>query len=188
MINFEELLIKRRSIRKYTEEKVPDETLMKIIEDAACAPSSGNEQPWKFIVVKNKSLMKKISDDAKASLLARISKNPDDYAKKYENMFLNESFNIFYNAPALVFIIGDKSLKNTVINCTIAATYLMMSAVNNGLGTCWINFATAITSQKLLNELGISKNDIIVAPIIIGYPDGIPDMPDRKKIEIINID
>ena len=103
-------------------------------------------------------------------------------------MLKNDSFNIFYNAPALVFIIGDKSLKNTVINCSIAATYFMMSAANNGLGTCWINFATAITSQELLNKLGISKDSIIVAPIIIGYPDGIPDIPKRKELEIVKVD
>ncbi|MDA3778668.1 MAG: nitroreductase [Bacteroidales bacterium] len=188
MNNFEEILIKRRSIRKYTKKKVSNEILVKIIEDAACAPSSGNEQPWKFIIVNNKSLIEKISDDAKTSILSRISKNPNDCAKKYEKMLKKESFNIFYNAPALVFIIGDKSLKNTIINCTLAASYFMMSAVTRGLGTCWINFATAITSQELLNTLGISKEYIIVAPIIIGYPDETPDMPKRKKLEIVKID
>ena len=187
MMNFDELLINRRSVRKFKDKKVANETILKIINDAILAPSSGNDQPWKFIIVNDKLIMKEISDEAKKNLLKRISLNPGDYAKKYEKMLNNESFNIFYNAPSMIFIIGEKKVKNMVINCTLAASYFMFSAAVHGLGTCWINFATVIDSPEILNKLGIPKECGIVAPIIIGYPEEIPNIPNRKEPEILKI-
>ena len=143
-MNFDELVIKRRSNRKYKDEKVSNKLLLKLIGDSTYAPSSGNEQPWEFIIVSDKSLMKKISDDCKNTLLERINSNPDDYAKKYKAVLSREKYNIFYNAPSVIFIIGLKNLKNTEVNCTLAANYLMFSAANNGLGSCWISFGKFI--------------------------------------------
>ncbi|HSG29139.1 MAG TPA: nitroreductase family protein [Candidatus Krumholzibacterium sp.] len=187
MVDLEDILAKRRSIRRYTDEKVSYDTIVEIIDDATHAPSSGNEQPWRFIIVDDQSLMKRISDDCKKSLLERIRKDPEDYVKKYQKMLENEAFNIFYNAPAVVFIVGDRSLKNSEKNCALAAGYFMISAVARGLGTCWINFAVYITSKELLDKLGITEKDMIVAPIIIGYPEHIPDMPERKKPDVTRI-
>ena len=89
--------------------------------------------------------------------------------------------------PSVIFIIGQRNLKNMKINCTLAASYLMMSAAVSGLGTCWINFATAIQSPETLNELGIPDDCEIVAPIIIGYPVAIPAVPSRKEPDILKI-
>lgn len=187
MMNYEELLLKRRSIRNFKDKAIANETIIKIIKESTYAPSSGNEQPWKFIIVNDRQLMERISDEAKKNILKRIELNPKDYAKKYEQMLLNENFNIFYNAPTVVFIIGERSLKNMKINCSLSAGYFMMSAASRELGTCWINFGTVIKSPQLLKELGIPKDYEIVAPIIIGYPVEIPGMPSRKEPEILKI-
>lgn len=187
MMNHEEMLLKRRSIRNFLNKTVPNETLQELIKESTYAPSSGNEQPWKFIIVNDRLLMKKISNEAKENILKRIEINPNDYAKKYEKMLRNEKYNIFYNAPSLVFIIGEKNQKNMKINCALAASYLMMSATSRGLGTCWINFALAIESLETLNELGIPEDCEIVAPIIVGFPVEIPDLPIRKDPEILKI-
>lgn len=81
----------------------------------------------------------------------------------------------------------DKKVKNMVINCTLAAGYFMFSAAVHGPGTCWINFATVIDSPGILNKLGIPKECGIAAPIIIGYPEEIPNIPNRKEPEILKI-
>ena len=182
-MDFQDLLANRRSIRKFTDDEIGEETLRKLIGDAVCAPSSGNEQPWRFIVVSDRNLMRAISDDAKRSILARIQNDPSDYAKKYEKMLSSGDFNIFYNAPALVIVVGDLS-KNSVVNCSLAAGYFMMSAADAGLGTCWINFAKSITSPELLETLGLSEKDVIVAPIAVGRPAVIPSMPKRETPEV----
>ena len=179
-MNFNELILKRRSIRKYLDKPVSNEIVLDILDDSIYAPSTGNEQPWKFIIVHNKVLMKKISDHSKSTLLKRINNNPDDYAKKYQHILSKESYNIFYNAPCVVFVLGDAKLKNTKINCSFASCYFMMSATSRGLGTCCINFATVIESGEILNELKIPYGYDIITPIIIGYPDIIPGPPKRE--------
>ena len=186
-MKFDELLKNRRSIRKYQEDSVSVELIQEIIGESTLAPSAGNEQPWKFIIVNNKAMLKKISDEGKKNILARISANPDDYAKKYQSMLQNESFNVFYNAPCLVIILGLSNLKNLYVDCALAASYFMLAAASRGLGTCWVNFGTEIHDPKIINELGIPDNCTIVAPIILGYPEKITAAPKRKEAEILNI-
>ena len=180
-MQFSELLVKRRSIRKYIEKPVPADVLQEIIHDSILAPSAGNGQPWKFIIINDKDLLQRISDNCKKSLLARIESNPNDYVSRYFNMLSNESFHICYNAPSLVYILGESHVKNLQPDCTLAASYFMMSAVSRGLGTCWVNFATALTDPDLLMEIGIPKDHTIVAPILIGYPAHEPSIPKRNE-------
>jgi nitroreductase len=184
---FSELLLKRRSIRKYLDKPVDLDLLQEIIHESTLAPSAGNEQPWKFIIVQNTKVLRKISEDCKETLLARIAANPNDYAQKYARMLQNETFNIFYNAPCLVLILGESQVKNLLFDCTLAASYFMMAAAAKGLGTCWINFARELTNPALLEMIGVPVNHAIVAPIIIGYPAIVPVPPKQKTATILKI-
>ena len=184
---FSELLLKRRSIRKYLDKPVDLDILQDIIHESTLAPSAGNEQPWKFIVVQNTQVLQRISEACKENLLTRIAANPNDYAKKYEHMLQNDTFNIFYNAPCLVLILGERQVKNFHFDCTLAASYFMMAAAAKGLGTCWINFAKELTNPALLEQIGVPDDHIIVAPIIIGYPAIVPAPPKRKTATILRI-
>ncbi|MFC1857214.1 nitroreductase family protein [Thermodesulfobacteriota bacterium] len=181
MFSFEDLLRNRRSVRNFHETPVSEETIRSIIQDSTLAPSSGNEQPWQFVVVLNKCFMEEISRDCKQALLHRIDKDPNDYAKKYRSLLSKPEYNIFYNAPALVYILGTKQLKNSEVNCTLAASYFMFSAANRGLGTCWISFAKFIKDSTIKEKLRLDPDRFIVAPIIIGYPKKIPGSPPRKE-------
>jgi len=187
IMTISELLEKRRSIRNYEEKAVPLELIRRIIDDSILAPSAGNGQPWEFIVVTDREMMDRISIDSKKSLLERIASNPGDYAQRYEKMLQKEAFHIFYHAPAVIFIVGDKGLKNLNVDCALAASYLMMSATSRGLGTCWVNFATYIQDPVLREEMGLRDDHRIVAPIALGYPARIPGLPHRKEPQILRI-
>jgi nitroreductase len=165
MICFEDLLKNRRSVRKYRADSVSLDLIREIINESTLAPNAGNEQPWKFIIVNNKELMKRMSDESKKNILARIAANPDDYAKKSRGMLENESLNVFYNAPCLVMIVGDSNRRNLHVDCALAASYFMMAATSRGLGTCWINLGMEIHDPEMIHELGIPENCTIVAPI-----------------------
>ncbi len=186
-MKYDEILKSRRSIRHYQERTVPLEIIKEIIAESTLAPSAGNEQPWKFIIVNNKEMLSRMSKESKKNILARIAANPNDYAKKYEGMLQNESLNVFYNAPSLVIILGRSNLRNLYVDCALAASYFMMSATSRGLSTCWINFGTEIRDPEMINELGIPENCKIVAPIVLGYPVKIPPAPNRKEPEIIKV-
>ena len=186
-MDYKDLLINRRSVRKYTDQEVAREVILSIIKESTYAPSSGNDQPWKFIIVTDKSLMKRISDEAKENLLREMASDSNHYAKRYQGMLQREHYHIFYHAPCVVFIIGERHQTNMIANCSLAASYLMMSAADRGLGTCWINFAKFIKSPSLVEALSIPDGCDIVAPITIGYPAHIPDMPKRQEPDIIRI-
>ena len=186
-MEFAELVKNRRSVRKYRENPVSVNVIQEIIKEGTLAPNAGNEQPWKFIIITNKAMMSRISDEGKKNILARIASNPNDYAKKYRGMLENDAFNIFYNAPCLVLILGSTHLKNLYVDCALAAGYLMMAATSRGLGTCWVNFATEIQDPGLKQELGIPEDCTIVAPIALGYPEKIPAAPKRKDPDILAI-
>ena len=95
-------------------------------------------------------------------------------SSKYKVMLLNPHFNVFYNAPCLVFIVGPKKLRSIEGDCALAASYFMFSACTRGLSTCWIGLVRYINDSELLDLIGLPETDRIVAPVIIGYPKDIP--------------
>jgi len=187
MADFFELLVKRRSIRDFEDKDVPAETIRQIIKDCCLAPSSGNGQPWKFVIVRNRNLIKRLSDESKSNLLSFLEKNPNVYIKKYEATLRDKNFNVFYNAPALVYIAGSKTIASLEVDCALAACYFMLSAASRGLGTCWINLGSQIRDADILKEIGLPEDCRIVAPIIVGYPKAIPAPPPRNEPQILKV-
>ncbi len=186
-MEYNDLLKNRRSVRAYLDREVPTQLLLEIIRESTLAPSSGNNQMWRFVIVNNTAMMKRISDESKKNLLARIEANPDDYAGRYETALRNEAYNVFYNAPALVILLGPRDYKNLFVDCALCAAYVMNAAVARGLGTCWVNLGSVVQDRPLLDELGITPDLAIVAPIIIGYPRSVPPAPKREEPVILRI-
>lgn len=186
-MKFKELLEKRRSVRKFQEKKVPVDLIDKIIGDSIKAPNAGNNQPWKFIVITDKKLIRQMSDDSKSSILAEIKQNPDSPFKIYKTPLENQNFNVFYNAPCLICIVAGKEASTMTADCALAAGYLMLSAVFRGLGTCWIELGKQVRDPNLLKMIKLPDGHQIYAPVIVGYPENIPVMPERKEPEIIHI-
>ncbi|NIW86535.1 MAG: nitroreductase family protein, partial [Gammaproteobacteria bacterium] len=170
MAEFSRLLSERRSIRNYKDEKVDVELVREIIQDSIMAPNSGNRQPWRFSIINDRDLMRRISDESKRNILADISQDPDSNRKRYEGALKNPDFNVFYNAPCLVFIFGDKAQRSIYVDCALAASYFMLAAADRGLGTCWVALGGEIRDPELLGTVGLSETDAVVAPIILGWP------------------
>jgi len=177
---FSELLEKRRSIRDYRNRQVPLEIIQKIIKETCLAPSSGNGQPWQFIIVNNREWLRKLSEESKKNFIATIEKDPASPLKKYEANLRNKDFNVFYNAPCLVLIGGPKDLYSLLVDCSLAASYFMFAAAARGLGTCWINLGADIRDPGIKEAIGMPVDFRIVAPMVLGYPQSIPELPVRE--------
>ena len=186
MAEYKELLQKRRSIREFEDRDVALETVEEIVKESCLAPSSGNRQEWRFVIVNNREWVKRVSDESKKNLRQDIEVNPDSYMKRYENALKNEDFNVFYNAPCLVLILGPKDNHTLEIDCSLLAAYFMLSATERGLGTCWVGLGKEIRDPDFLKELGIPEDCQLVAPIALGYPKQIPNVPQRKDPQILN--
>lgn len=172
----------RRSVREYTDEPVDDDVLRKLIEAATKAPSAINQQPWAFVVVKDKSRLDRISDQAKAHFLKATLSAP---AHPFRDMLNDPKFHIFYGAPVLIVIAASEPTDWAIEDCALAAENLMLAACANGLGTCWIGFAQQwLATADGKDALGVPTTVTPIAPIVVGHPLRPPPPVPRKAPDI----
>ena len=184
-MDFSDLLVNRRSIRNYQDKPIPLEVIQEIINDSIKAPNAGNMQLWRFVIVNDKEWMKKISDSCKQSILKDIQENSNSGFKVYEKQMNNPDFNVFYNAPALVYVVGSAKAATLSIDTGCLAAYFMLSATTRGLGTVFVAQGAELKDPDMRAELGIPENYKIYAPIALGYPVSIPEMVARKEPKIL---
>ncbi|MGH6735885.1 MAG: nitroreductase family protein [Methyloceanibacter sp.] len=170
----------RRSVREYTDAPVDDEVLRELIEAAVKAPSAINQQPWSFIVIKDKARLASMSDQAKAYFLKASLGAP-----AHRDMLNDPAFHIFYHAPVLVVIAAAEPTDWAVEDCALAAENLMLAAYAKGLGTCWIGFAQHwLATADGKAALGLLATYAPIAPIVVGHPRREPPPVPRKTPEI----
>jgi len=183
-----EAIRKRRAIRSFQDRPVDRAVLSTLIAAATQAPSAMNLQPWGFLVVQGKEAVKRLSDAAKAHLLRTI--DPASAVAKYRDELANPAFELFYGAPALVVICAKGAGMTGMIqpneDCCLAAQDLMLAALAQGLGSCWIGFSRPWLNQPAAKrELGVPDDWSPVAPLAIGYPAEAPNPPGRRQPEIV---
>jgi len=172
----------RRSVRDYIDTPLPEETTRKIIDAGRYAPTGLNLQPWRFVVVQNKEMMKKLSNYAQPILAKNLEGRNDAGAVNFLKRLQDKNFNLFYNAPVLILVIGSKNNALTDYDCSMCAENMMLAAHSLGIGSCWIGGAAVIQqSENLMAELKITMNYKIVSPLIFGYPKTMPPTPEKRE-------
>lgn len=148
-----ELLRKRRSIRRYSDETIDRATVDLLIEALLRAPSSRNIHPWEFIVVDDRDL------------LVRLSR-----AKEHGSDFLKQ-------AQLGIVVCADPRKSDVwVEDCSIASILVQMTAQSRGLGSCWIQIrkrphdATATAEEYIRKILGLPEHLRVLSMVSIGLP------------------
>ena len=138
----------RRSIRSYDATPVPRDTLLTIIEAGNQAPSGMNTQPWRFIVVEDPGLKRKLVEaavpNAKRYVEPLRESNPERYGmimRRYEEL----PDPIYYSAPAIIFVVGTSS--HAADSCPLACENMMLAAHSLGLGSIWVKFGSMVTDN-----------------------------------------
>ncbi len=183
-----EIMKTRRCVREFRDEQIPDEDIKFLIDCAGYAPSGMNMQPWGFLIIKNKDVLKRLSEIGKRTMIPLLEhfKNLSRTATEYLAFLKTEGSDMFFSAPLLVIILGNKNAATAVYDCSMAAQNMMLAAHSIGVGSCWIGGAhRALMDEKLLGELGAPEGYITVAPLIFGYPEKETGMPERIKPEIV---
>ena len=149
-----DVMYKRRSIREYKNQDISDENLEKIIEAALLAPTSRNRNPCEFYIIKDKQILKQLSN-----------------AKKAGSQFLK-------NANKAIAVFADSKKADTWIeDSSIALTYIHLIATELGIGSCWIQLhmredIEGKDAEKNAREiLDIPENFRIVGIIALGIPN-----------------
>lgn len=174
----------RRSVRNFTKEKISRERISELIRNARYAPTGGNFQSVKWIVIDNPEKIKKISDMTK-EFLENMVKQPGNEVLLPADAAGSDNDYVFWDAPAVVIAYCDNS-----IDYGIALTYLDLCAYGTGVGVCWagyFNFALEADYQGLREAAGIPKGCEFYYPVMLGYPDErikYYRMPPRKEPDI----
>jgi len=172
-MDLSEAISGRRAVRAYTDQAVDDRTIDYLINAAVQAPSAVNRQAWLFTVVRNQSVLDKISDAAKPYMMAVSART--SFADRFRPVLSDPDFQLFYHAPVLILISGTTQDDWIVEDCTLAAGNLMLAAYAAGLGTCWIGLAqNFLNTAEGKNLLGLPADCMPVAPIIVGHPKAAP--------------
>jgi nitroreductase len=183
-----EIIKTRRCIREYKEDQIPDEDIKFLIDCAGYAPSGLNMQPWAFLVIQNKDKILQLSETCKKSMIPLLEgmKNTSKVASEFLTFLRQKESNIFYGAPVLVIILGNRTAATAVYDCAMAAQTMMLAAQSIGIGSCWIGAAQhSLMDEKLLKDLGAPDGYIHVAPLIFGYPKGSTEMPERVEPKVV---
>lgn len=182
-----EVIKTRRSIREYKEDQIPDEDIKFLIDCARYAPSGFNMQPWSFLVIKNKDVRRKISESGKKAMIPLLEpvKDTSPKVKDFYVFLKTKSTDMFYGAPVLIIILGNKSVMTSDWDCAMAAQNMMLAAHSKGIGSCWIGgVLPALMDEGFLKELGAPEGYKAVAPLIFGYPKGKTEVPGRAEPEV----
>ncbi len=161
-------IFERRSIRHYSEVPVEWDKIVKILESAVRAPSSGNVQNWRFIIVTDKELRKKLSEISLQQYW--MQEAPVHIVVCSDNSLIKKLYGIR----------GEKLY--SIQNCAAAIQNMLLTATALGLGTCWVG---AFEEEAVARLLGIPSNVRIQAIITIGYPAEKPPKPRIFTLEDI---
>ena len=151
MMTFTELLKNRRAIRDFQDKEVPLKIVEEILQESTLAPSASNGQPCRFSIVNCKNTIKALSDESKANLLDDFAKNKTSLNPAYVDVLKDKNFNVFYNAPCVIYVIGSTSVGSLDFDCALAASYIMFSARRSEdwalAGSIWVRISV-IPRQK----------------------------------------
>ncbi len=198
----EKVIFRRRSVRLYKKEQVPEFMIKRMLEAGRFAPSAGNSQPWKFIVLRDKDLIHEFEEDT-AMLLNRM-KNMIDYrvegkewlrpiTKTFTRMRYNDlhwvpwgavsliadrRLALWHGAPSVILIFKDvRGVGNPDLDCGIAGQNMVLAAHSMGLGTCWVSFSRP-GFEYMLKWRKFFKIEYpykFMTSLAIGWPRGEPD-------------
>ena len=159
-MELKEALLKRRSVRKFTEEPVSEEMIEELLHAAMSGPSACNKKPWDFYVVSNKEVLKELQS-----------------ASKFTKM----------TAPLAMIVCGNLSralplgmAEYWIQDCSAATENILLRVTDLGLGAVWCGIHPQKRAvQKVREILGMNGKMVPLNIILIGHPAEEPEARDQ---------
>ena len=164
-MDFKDIVQRRRSIRKYTDQPVSEEDLRTILRAALMAPTGHSLRSWQFFVVRDKDTLEALSraKDTGAEFLA--------------------------GASVAVVVAYDIAAPTWIEDASIAAVTMQYQAAELGIGSCWAQLRDRTTAegqptrQYLQGLLGVGEGHEVVCAIGFGYPAIERKPQDEEKLK-----
>lgn len=158
----------RRSIRKYREDQIPEESLQEIVEAGLFAPSGNNQQSWHFTVVQDKGLLRELNNETKTVLAE--SDNP--FLRKVGS---DETLDIFNGAPTVIIVSGKTDVPSSEVNCAMASENMMIAAQALHISSCYIDSLSHLfdgeEGEYFRKKIGIPGAYKVYNAVLLGYGD-----------------
>ena len=194
-----EAIKKRRSIRKFKPDPIPEEKIRLLLESARLAPSGTNTQPWRFVVIKDNDTKKKLQEAAHnqrhigrapviivcCADLKAFKEFPERVDELIESGALPERTRevfIPYLSKGMDTVTKDALMVAAAANVAIAVEHIVLQAVEIGLGTCWVRW---YEDDKVKEILGIPEHAEVMALLPVGVPGEEPSQRPRQKLDKI---
>jgi nitroreductase len=193
-----ELIRARRSIRQFSDRAVGREDIARLLEAARWAPSNHNRQPWRFLVIEDKSQITRLAEVVRQGLSEKLKALPETAATYVGEFTQHATF--FANAPVLLVGLHKQpvrvsaplmaGLKNPdlvsgdPLSVAMAVQNLLLAAQTLGLGTCVLT-APLLAQEALAGSLNLPAGHDLTCLVALGHPAESPVPPRRKTIEQI---
>ncbi len=161
-------ILSRQSIRKFTNHTIPRSVLEQIMKCAVQAPTANNMQTWRFTIIQNQEVIRKLKEQTARTAAEKKVK-----------------FYGFENPAAVILITNDRRNANGLADAALAAENILLSAQSLGIGSVWNNALKSICDEpevrSLLTELGVSARHTVCAVLCLGYPAETPKRIERRQ-------
>jgi nitroreductase len=156
----------RRSIRKFKPQLISREIILELLEAAMFAPSAGNEQPWQFVVLDDRTILDEVPRICSTASMCRQS-------------------------ATAVLVCGDAALEKYpgfwALDCSAAVENLLLAAHALGLGAVWVGvYPLSDRVEAFRRLLALPREITPFALVALGYPDEAPAQPERYKEERVH--
>lgn len=184
-----ENMMKRRSVRAYETRQIKDEDLKLILECALYAPTGGNLQNSRFLVIQNPDLLEELNIAIRDELRSRPIVEGEMMAKGIRRASM-ENYHFIFHAPTLISAAAPREHSNSMANCCTGLENIQLAATALGLGACWSNqphWLTDVPSiREIFGRIGLRENEDIFGSVSVGYPAAMAKIaPPRKEGRIM---
>jgi nitroreductase len=190
----------RRAVRSYESRPIPTKIVKEIIDAGNWAPSGGNLQPWRFVVVEDEKFRERLRQIAQPKWqkiwlktdLSDHMKNlatdintrclgwPEDNFKEIHERMKTLKDSVYYEAPVIVFVISEGQY--TAHDCPMVCLNMMLAAHSLGIGSNWVSHGLlGLQDEEVRRALDLEENEQVFGPILFGYPKLYPEPPKKKE-------
>jgi nitroreductase len=187
-------VLERRSVRNFKADPVPESLIRRVLEAGRFAPSAGNCQPWKFIVITNKALIQEMDEITWTRINGIYSMYKNDETVKnlvpaVEGSTTGGAFDprlalggmgaiarkdmpASLNAPCVILMAGDeRAISSPELGIGIAGENMNLVANSLGIKACWVGFlATAANSPEIAERIGLNPPWRVITTLVLGWP------------------